>query len=68
MNKEQQIAEYLEKAKEAEDQAIRTKDPQGKESWLKIAGQLPGTGWPKAHLNFRIAAKYGRPARRVLVE
>jgi len=37
MNKEQQIAESLEKAKEDEDQAIRTKDPQGKESWLKIA-------------------------------
>jgi hypothetical protein len=37
MNKEQQIAEYLEKAKEAEDQGIRTKDPQEKENWLKIA-------------------------------
>jgi hypothetical protein len=30
-------AEYLEKAKEAEELAEKTKDPQVRDSWLKIA-------------------------------
>jgi uncharacterized alpha-E superfamily protein len=37
MSKEQRLADYLAKAKEAEEQAAKVKDQRSKDQWLKIA-------------------------------
>jgi hypothetical protein len=37
MSKEQRRADYLAKAKDAEDQAAKAKDEQSREQWRKIA-------------------------------